>query len=288
MNQPTKQEFANVLFDPHEPIAFGLDDSDANKPRSIKEFIEDTKAQKFCINPVWNWRKTENICITSLLFEVDEKGLTPREQIKLFLESGLPFSTMTYSGGKSIHVILRFTTQFKSTQWSYQWWYAIARVLEKRGIIADKNAKLATQLSRVPNSIRNNNGKRQTLIMVKNRVKATDVLKWIRDHGEDVKQPIERTIDWQPKWNDSTNIDKFKLARTWTEKDEGIYSSSWSTGGHMWLFKLGVNLGRLEADIDPCINLAMIEWGNTYQTSAGIRQLHEPINKGWYWYKNNK
>lgn len=283
-----KRKFTEVLFDPDQPIAFGKDNKDrlVNIPRGHEDFINDIKAEKFCINPVWDWRVTDNIMITSLLFEVDEKGLSPKEQVKLFLKSGLPFSTMTYSGGKSIHVILRFNTKFNGTKWSYQWWFAIARALEKYGIVADPNARLATQLSRVPNTIReldDGTSKKQTLIYIRNRVDASEVLEWLRVNGEEVKKPVERK---KTKYEANANqfvddTEKWEAAYKFKSKWNGEYNPTAVTGNYMWLFNFGMYCYRVDLSLNASISLSQNKFGIKYRGSNGEGTVEEAITKGW-------
>ena len=282
-----RQRFVDVLFDPHEPIAFGKDDSTANRPTLNREEFIDSDAEKFCINPVWDWRVTENICITSLLFEVDE-DLTPKEQARLFLKSGLPFSTMTYSGGKSIHAILRFTHPFQSKAWSYEWWQAIARVLKQYGIHADPAARLATQLSRVPCTIRENTGKQQTLITIRERVNHSEVLEWIRQHGEMVQQPPKpkriEPLDINIEMDDEQ---KWRIANKWTIRKHDEEFNIWNNSGNWcWLFDFGVNCYNIGVNLERAIAISQVKWGITTGGSGGNFPISEPITKGWHWVKN--
>ncbi len=283
-----RQKFIDALFDPHEPIAFGKDDSTANKPTLDRNEFIDSDAEKFCINPVWDWRVTENICITSLLFEVDEKGLTPKEQAKLFLKSGLPFTTMVYSGGKSIHVILRFKHLFQSKAWSYQWWYAIARVLEKKGIIADPAARLVTQLSRVPCTIREGTGKEQTLITIRDRVSHSEVLQWIQSNGDMVRQPPKpkkiEPLDIHIEMDDEQ---KWRIANKWTTRKHDEEFNIWNNSGNwVWLFDFGVNCYNIGVNLERAIAISQAQWGVTTSGSNGNFAISEPITKGWRWVQN--
>ena len=111
MYKYNREDFVDALFDSNETTGFGDGMDQCCYPKSTSEFKIDTESEVFSVNPFNDWRKGTNMKITSLLFEVDEK-IETKEQIKLFLSSGLPFTTMTYSGGKSIHVIIRFIQIF--------------------------------------------------------------------------------------------------------------------------------------------------------------------------------
>jgi len=279
-----RAKFVEVLFNPHEKIAFGKDNSYANKPRSHQEFIDSVDAEKFCINPVWDRRLTESVSKTSLLFECDDENLTIDEQERLFLESGLPFSTMVSSGSKSIHVILRFTMYFQDKQWSESWWYAIARVLEKKGIIADRRARLVTQLSRVPGTIRSNTGKEQTLITIRERVSHSEVLEWLQKNEEYPIKPKEVVIVDRTDINrDLSMSQKWKIANNWTEKKNRPYIGSAKSGNWNWLFAFGVNSYNLGLSLDGSIGLSQIEFGMTTQGSGGPFPISDAITAGFKW-----
>ena len=285
-----RTKFYETLFDSHEPIAFGKDDSTANKPTLNRESFVMGDAEKFCINPVWDWRVTENICVTSLLFECDDETITPKDQAKLFFKSGLPFTTMVASGGKSIHVILRFTMPFSTEKkWSLAWWEAISRVLLQYGIATDKRAALVTQLSRVPGTIREKTGKPQTLITIRNRVSHSEVLQWLRAHGENVIPPPEPKQYEPIEWNNDMSIQKkWEVANKWTmRKNDGTtFTPSNPSGNWCWLFDFGVNCHNIGLSLEHSIVISETEWGVRSGGTNGEFAIRDAITSGYEWVKN--
>lgn len=286
-----RKAFIECLFDIDDKVAWGKDDAHAYYAKSPWPDMLITNAVKFCINPLDKIRNTENVtAIYSMLFEMDkdDKGQTisKETQIQMFNDSCLPYSTMVWSGTKSVHVIVRLT-QAVPEDWFKPLWRAVADILEQKGLFIDRATMKVPQLSRVPNSIRDN-GEEQTLICVKSRVNPKDLTDWIKANGGKIVKP-KPPKPFVITNTDRTSTDKFALARKWTEKNNGIYTSSWQTGGHMWLFQLGVNACTLELDVNQTISLAMIEWGTEYMTSAaGKQDISVPIIKGWNWCLNNK
>ena len=141
-----RDEFLKVLFDEDDNVAWGRDDQDACRPHYPYPMFLHTNAVKFCINPLSTWRDGKHTtAINALLFEMDyddSKGKDKRvlipikEQIRLFEESGIPYTTMVYSGGKSVHVIVRFTEQIDQTMFQPTW-TAISKALTQNGCFID-------------------------------------------------------------------------------------------------------------------------------------------------------
>lgn len=288
--RPTKEDFINLLFDDDESTGFGSTNNETCHSKTKQQFIDcDSTNELFSVNSFVNWKETKNMKLTSLLFEVDE-DLIPAEQVKVFLKSGMPFTTMTFSGNKSIHVIVRFTNIFESKQWSYQWWHAIAKVLKKYGMVADERARLATQISRVPESTRRDTQRKQTLIYTRERVSHLEMLEWIKQNGEMVYKPKEpkvydSTIDWNSNKSDDT---KFSTAVKWTERKYGQYVISATTGNWNWLFYYGQSCFNNGLSKAYAIQMAIIQWGTQSTGGTGPFEIAKPIEKGWIWQQNNK
>ena len=110
-------------------------------------------------NPVSGGVKNENVTrFTYALVESDDMSLT--EQDALYRKFELPIAALVYSGGKSIHAIVRVEAQNqeeyrKRVDFLYDF-------LEKHGLNIDKQNRNPSRLSRMPGVTRN--GKQQTLL----------------------------------------------------------------------------------------------------------------------------
>jgi hypothetical protein len=301
-----RKQFLEVLFDADHFSTCGNSDAGATSPPKpvFPDLITDPGC-KFSINPIIDNRDTPNVLkagLYSMLFEMDKDSngqVIPRDtQISLFQSSGLPYSTMMWSGTKSVHVIVRMERPIPEL-WFKPLWEAIAKVLTAKGCSLDPATKKIPQISRMPDSIRRDRikdetgqtigwteGVRQNLIDVRKRVSAQELFQWLKENGETVKKPLPPK-PFVPIKTDKSNLDKFRIARKWSEK-KAIYSPMWTTGGHMWLFGLGVNLRKLECDLDQAVQFAKIEWGETCETGMGPEDITIPITKGWYWLEKNK
>jgi hypothetical protein len=284
-----RDEFLKVLFDVDDQVAFGLDDKSACKPIDpYPEFLT-TNANKFCINPLREWRNTDNVTkITALLFEMDkdEDGniIDPKEQVKMFLESGIPYTTLVFSGTKSVHAIVRFEEPIEQ-EWFRSWWRAINRVLVNKGLPIDPATMKIPQLSRVPNSIRESNGERQKLIHINRRVTQTEVKAWIEANGEIVEEPYVAPIrTYEPNAN-ALVADKelFEAAYNMHKKHNDDYNSAAESGNWNWLFSFGGMLYKVDLDLNAGVSIFRTLFSNVAHGSAGDFDVEEALSKGWKW-----
>lgn len=281
-----RKQFLEVLFDADHISTCGKDDKGATYPKPVFPDLISAPGQKFSINPIIDWRDADNVLragLYSMLFEMDKDSngqIIPREeQIRLFKGSGLPYSTMTWSGTKSVHVIVRMERPIPEALFR-PLWQAIERILTKKGCSIDRATCKIPQISRMPESIREN-GQKQDLIDVRHRISMQELGAWLKANGERIEKP-KPPKPFVPIKTDKTNLDKFRIARKWSER-KAIYSPTWTTGGHMWMFSFGINLRKLECDLDQAINMARIEWGPTVETGMGPEDISIPITKGWHW-----
>lgn len=277
--------FLETLFDPDDLVAWGDKDAYCSRPKSPWPDMIFTKDVKFCINPLKEKRNEENVTqINCMLFEMDKDpndNIIPKDtQVSLFQSSGLPYSTMTWSGTKSVHVIVRLTTPIPKPLFK-PLWQACYNVLTRNGCSLDTRTNLVPQLSRIPGSIRHESGDEQELLEVRSRVTLQELGQWLKANGETVSKP-KPPKPFEPIRTDKSNLDKFKIARRWSER-KSIYTPSWTTGGHVWFFNLGVNLRKLDCDLQQGVSFAKVEWGETCETGTGREDIMIPISKGWYW-----
>jgi hypothetical protein len=298
-----RKQFLEVLFDADHVSTCGYDDKGATYPKPVFPDLIPDRGTKFSINPIIDWRNEENVLkagLFSMLFEMDKtpegKRIPREEQIRLFKSSGLPFSTMMWSGSKSVHVIVRLDRQIPKDLFK-PLWEAIERVLTKHGCFIDPATKKIPQISRMPESIRklpiyDDDGtiidyedSKQDLIEVRTRISLKQIASWLKENGEKVIKP-KPIKPFVPIKSDKSNLDKWRIARKWTENKHGSYSSTWTTGGWVWLVNFGINLRKLECSLDQGVNMSRIEWGQWVETNLGKRDIIEPITKGWSWLDN--
>ena len=100
-------------------------------------------------------------------------------QRKKVEEAGLPYATATFSGNKSVHFVVSVFDRFSSLE-EYSWFArAIYHVLDGD---PDPKCKNANRLTRVPGSIRLDNGATQILLDVKTRITKAMLHSWLLNH----------------------------------------------------------------------------------------------------------
>lgn len=157
-----------TLFDSDDYICMGDAPTVTSIHRNPAYFpIGDVyNGQFFCINPLRLGRADSNVTVfRNILLEFDQGSI--EEQTKLVLESGLPFTTMTFSGNKSIHVIISLETPCPDRQ-AYN---ALVARLYKKFPTCDPTCKNPSRLSRTPGATRDT-GRLQGLLAINGRVSA--------------------------------------------------------------------------------------------------------------------
>lgn len=163
--------FYEVLFEPDELVCWSYDLYGTNL-FSVSEasFIG---ANFFSINPLTKKRSDANVtALRNILVEFDSGTIS--EQQELLRQCGLPYSTLVYSGGKSLHAIISLNQPI-CTEAYYR---AIVKKIYKKLPTADQKTFNPSRFSRAPGAIREN-GKEQKLYEVKGRVPLNDLLAWI-------------------------------------------------------------------------------------------------------------
>ncbi len=118
------EQFLNVLFDPDEFVWFGncYKSNKLAKSQSELMYLDQSRPSEdgyfVCLNPADNLglkHGRESISkYRNILIECDDMSLSQQES---FLHrKKLPFSTLTYSGGKSLHAVISMEKPFQSEE----------------------------------------------------------------------------------------------------------------------------------------------------------------------------
>ncbi len=159
------KDFIAVLFDADEQTCWGRTKFDTR----VSPLVDDL-ALFFSINPLKDRRLDINVtAYRSILIEIDTG--TIEEQKKIIDQ--IPFSTLVFSGGKSLHAIISLEEPLKTRE-EYD---DLVKAVYIKVPEADKTAKNPSRFSRVPEAVREN-GVKQDLIAVRNRVKNSTVYEW--------------------------------------------------------------------------------------------------------------
>ena len=161
-------------------------------------------SQWFAINalePNTKRSKDNVISYRNFLVEFDSRTLedgtvvdiSKKDQLKIIKESGIPWSTAVWSGGKSYHFIISLETPLGSqTEYNYvsEWLHNIMK-------LSDKSTKDCSRLSRSPGGTYMKHGSPtpQTLEAVKSRVPNHVFLTWLYSH-EDCEPDVFNVRTW--------------------------------------------------------------------------------------------
>ena len=176
-----KSDFYRVLFDEDEHTCFGTTPYD-NRSYPIIDGINSDLSKFFTINPLVKGRTRKGANVKkhrNLMFEID--NIPVPEQAELIKASGLPFSTATFSGSKSIHWIISLVEPLEDRVEYTAIWKAINAALLKNKIEVDSATKDPARFSRCPGVIRDN-GKEQKLLKVNTRIELEVIITWLQSH----------------------------------------------------------------------------------------------------------
>lgn len=180
-----KIDFWNVLFEPREWI---------NIVNDVKgtyvvpfDWLKDKRGteQFFCINPLTQFgRKDANVtCFRNILIEFDNLPL----KTQLDFTQTIPFSTMTFSGGKSYHYIISLEEPCTDIK-EYK---KLVRRIYKKLPDCDKSTGNPSRLSRTPDAVRDN-GVVQKLMIVRQRITKAVLEDWLGPDTDEGFNPSVR------------------------------------------------------------------------------------------------
>ncbi len=121
-------------------------------------------------------------------------------QRQAIIDSGIPFATVVFSGGKSLHIVPRVNQNLSVETWKAIW-HAFSHVMWKYGLRVDPQTCDRARWTRRP-GVKRDNGNLQTLEMLGKRVDLDELEIWFAKHDIDWKDYIEaskhdRFLDWQ-------------------------------------------------------------------------------------------
>ena len=122
------------------------------------------------------------------------------KQKELIEKSGIPFATIVFSGGKSMHIIPRVRQNLSVETWKAVW-NAFAHVLWQYGMRIDPQTCDRARWTRRPGVLRDETGEYQTLWKVGKVIQFEELEAWFSKHNVDWKDYLEsnkedRYLDW--------------------------------------------------------------------------------------------
>lgn len=214
-----KQAFFDLLFNDDERVCV------ASGPKGIKEFFKwqilDTEAEQFSINPLKGTRANDNVtAYRNFLFEFDKA--TKEAQIEGIRRAKIPYSAITWSGGKSYHVIVSLDTSLPDREMYNVYWNCLFKVFEHNGIISDHTRDPA-RLSRTPNTTRKSNGNYQKLIRLGKRRTVEEIDDYLLAYDIKAERPKPRPRIQIDEVGNADNSYKWKCVKKACENKMGSF-----------------------------------------------------------------
>lgn len=148
----------------------------------------------YAINPLHTIRRDEFVtAYRNILCEFDFGSI--EEQIEMIKKSGIPYTALVYSGGKSIHMLISLETPLENKA-AYK---ALVKRIYRCLPGADKANSNPSRLSRLPGRIRPDTGKPQRLIELGYRIS--------NDYLESHLSMLEAEEENRPPRDDEETVD---------------------------------------------------------------------------------
>ncbi len=174
-------QWAEVLFDPEDLIC------NTNTPFGVS-LIPSTHIQKHIytsINAMTESRKDINVAkYRSILLEFDEKSI--KAQLNFIKRSKIPYTSLVFSGGKSIHCVISLVTPLSSREEYDQLVDKIYNSLDPNDKWLDRTCRNPSRLTRTPTAIRineNDDEIEQNIIDLKARVAEVELKRWLLERN---------------------------------------------------------------------------------------------------------
>lgn len=185
------KKYIEILFDPDDMTCMSEDfyGVDCNPLH-----IFNPQVHRFIvINSCHQKRNSKNIKkFRNFLIEIDDKDITIDDQMNFIRSIGLPFSSATYSGNKSIHFIISLDypleDEKKYKDLALELALAIKHEKLDKGVI-----QKASTFTRAPFAIRDN-GNEQRLLFLGERIKNEILYKWIDSRIESNEKKILKSV----------------------------------------------------------------------------------------------
>lgn len=194
-------------------------------------------------NPIIGFRKDSNVTRYQNFFWEMDTGSQDLQR-SYINQIGLPYSSMTWSGGKSIHVLTCLEEPITKTQWKLfvQWGLNI-------GTLLDQQVKSPSRSIRIPGAIRPETGQEQKLIEIKGKVKLKDFTDWLEKYPHLKPKPRseQKVLTSEPNWDNISPWCKYQLKNGIDFKKLGGRNKTW--------FSVGCELYRANYDEETAISL---------------------------------
>lgn len=261
--------FWSVLFDAEDATCFGSHAKETRIGSQLPDSVffsinalyrnKDLEVTRIWHHALIGRRADANVTkYRSFLLEIDNMPLD--EQRAYIDSSGVPWSTCTYSGKKSLHFIIALERPLANRA-EYD---AVVRRLYKALPTVDPSAKNPSRFSRVPGAHRPDTGNQQELLEVRPRVPNEVLIAWLDEKAPEPKTEPTRT---GPKRNGMRSLKV--LPSTHRFLMEGAPDGQWDTP----LFNAACNLCRLGYTIEQTAGFVLNVAHYGYLTPRDVKTI---------------
>lgn len=209
MTKQPWQRYLSALFEPTEYVCAGNSKYDIG----IQEMLNVSSPACFiAINSLAHKtsRKDENVAtFRNMLLEFDKGSI--EEQYRLIKRLRIPYTTLTFSGSKSLHAIISLTEPLGDKK-EFDEAVGMLHIIAPE---ADPKAKNCSRFTRMAGAIRPESGVLQELIEVRPRLSKNDFVKWLLSHSGKVAASLE-----------AARIKQLKRMRDVEDREPGELSTS--------------------------------------------------------------
>jgi hypothetical protein len=200
------QLYLNTLFDSNDHICICQSPSTYDFKRLDKWKLELGRLLAFNpSNPKTNTRRTSDVAkFRNFLVEFDDISI--KEQYEGVVELEFPFSAITYSGNKSLHIILSLDEDLSSESEYYFYSNWIHNILSCYIGKPDNSTKSPSFLTRFPNVLADNGYTAQKVLAINSRVKNQIFYSWLEKYPECRPSSPKNYIDDIPLKPERKNI----------------------------------------------------------------------------------
>lgn len=132
--------------------------------------------QYFAVNPLTGTRLASNVSAhRNFLIEFDTGTID--EQRAIIVNSQLPATTVTFSGSKSLHVVIALSHEIDADEWT-----GTSEMLRFIFRSSDKKVKDAARLTRLAGAMNQRTGVTQELVFLDSRVSPRRLAGWLSHH----------------------------------------------------------------------------------------------------------
>lgn len=184
--------YTQILFDDGELICAGNRYATTLKPAAELSHNDEFVS----INPLRERRLDANVTVfRNLLIECDTMSVDL--QVPRMQALQLPYSTATFSGGKSVHFVISLLSPLPDRQEYDAVMRRLYRGLEKLGFPVDEACKNPSRFTRNPGHVRQD-GRQQTLLEARERISLESLVNWLDAHAPPLppRPPRDPATNW--------------------------------------------------------------------------------------------